>query len=88
MQCPQSNLRDSPGTTSNSLLASLALPDSYRVSLDSILAAECADVSGVLCDFHLLDLFSERSTVSVDVCQKCSCNSHRYRFRLTRVRLV
>lgn len=34
------------------------------MSLDSVLAAECADVPGVLCDFHLLHLLSERCTVS------------------------
>jgi hypothetical protein len=34
------------------------------VSLDGGLSAEGADVSGVLGDFHLLDLLSEGGTVS------------------------
>ena len=59
------DLRHSPCTTSDGLFATSAFPDSYGVSLDSVLAAESADVSGVLCDFHLLDLFSEGSAVSV-----------------------
>jgi hypothetical protein len=40
------------------------VPDSNRVSLDGVFTAECADVSGVLGDFHLLDLFSEGSTIT------------------------
>ena len=67
------DLRHGPCTTSNGLFASSAFPNSYGVSLDSVLAAESADVSGVLCDFHLLDLFSEGSAVSVrkllEVCE-------------------
>lgn len=59
------DLRDGPCTTSNGLAASFAVPDSNGVSLDCVLAAECADVSGVLCDFHLLYLLPERCTVSV-----------------------
>jgi len=59
------DLRDGPCATSNSLATSLAVPDTDGVSLDCVLAAECADVSGVLCDFHLLHLLSERCTVSV-----------------------
>lgn len=35
------------------------------MAADSGLSAERADVSGVLCDFHLLDLLTEGSTVSV-----------------------
>lgn len=34
------------------------------MSLDGRLSAECADVLGVLGDFHLLDLLSEGCTVS------------------------
>lgn len=59
------HLRHDVCTPSNSLLARLALPDSDGVALDCVLAAECADVSGVLCDFHLLHLLPQRSTVSV-----------------------
>jgi hypothetical protein len=36
------------------------------VSLDGCLSAEGADVFGVLSDFHLLDLLSQRRTVSVN----------------------
>lgn len=61
---PLFDLRNSPGASSDSLLATLALPDSDRVSLDGVLAAEGADVSCVLGDFHLLDLLSEGSTVA------------------------
>ena len=34
------------------------------MSLDRGLSAECAYISGMLCDFHLLDLLSEGGTVS------------------------
>lgn len=34
------------------------------MSLDGRLSAECADVLGVLGDFHLLDLLSEGGTIS------------------------
>lgn len=37
------------------------------MSLDCILAAECADIAGVLRDFHLLYLLSQRGTVSVGI---------------------
>jgi hypothetical protein len=59
------NVRDSPGTTGNGLLARLALPDSDSSALDGVLSAEGAGVAGVLGDFHLLDLLTERGTVSV-----------------------
>lgn len=58
------DLRNCPCATSNCLSAALAVPDSNRVSLDGVFTAECADVSGVLGDFHLLDLFSEGSTIT------------------------
>jgi hypothetical protein len=35
------------------------------MSFYSILAAKCAEVSSVLSDFHLLDLLSERGTISI-----------------------
>lgn len=59
------HVRDSVGTTSNSLLAGLAVPDTDGMTLDGDLSAECARVLGVLCDFHLLHLLTEGSTVSV-----------------------
>lgn len=51
----------------NSALAGLAVPDTNRVTLDAGLAAESADVLGVLGNFHLLDRLTERSTVSLDL---------------------
>ena len=57
-------VRDSPCSAGNSLLAGLALPDSDGFALHSVLAAEGTGVSGVLGNFHLLDLFTERGTVS------------------------
>lgn len=59
------DLRYGPGTTSDSLAAAFAVPDADRMSLHSVLSAECAYVSCVLCDFHLLHLLSERCTVSI-----------------------
>jgi hypothetical protein len=53
-------------STSDGLVARFAVPDSHRVSLDSCLSAEGADVFGVLGDFHLFDLLSQRCTVSVN----------------------
>jgi hypothetical protein len=58
------DVRDSVGTTSNSLVARLAVPDTDGMTLDVDLAAESASVLGVLCDFHLLDLLTQGSTVS------------------------
>lgn len=51
----------------NSAVASLAVPDTDGVTLDSGLAAEGAGVLGVLGDFHLLDGLSERGTVSLSI---------------------
>lgn len=59
------DVRHSVSSSSNGLVARLAVPDSDRVSLDSCLSAECADVFGMLSDFHLLNLLSEGGTVSV-----------------------
>ncbi len=59
------DVRYSVCSSSDGLVARLAVPDSHRVSLDCCLPAEGADVFGVLGDFHLLDLLSQRCTVSV-----------------------
>jgi hypothetical protein len=59
------DLRDGVGTTGNSLLAALALPDTNSLALDGVLSAEGADVAGVLGDFHLLHLLTQGGTVSV-----------------------
>jgi hypothetical protein len=55
---------DGVSTTSQGLLAALALPDTDSGTLDSVLAAEGASVSGVLSDFHLLDHLSQGSTIT------------------------
>lgn len=66
-QHPSLDLRNCPRATSYCLSAALAVPDSNRVSLDAVLSAEGTDVSGVLGDFHLLDLLSERGTITSTV---------------------
>lgn len=60
-------LRDVVGATGHGLVASLALPDADGLALDGVLAAECADVAGVLRDFHVLHLLTQRGTVPVQV---------------------
>ena len=42
------NIRENVGTTGDSLLARLAVPDTGGVTLDRVLAAEGAQVAGVL----------------------------------------
>lgn len=59
------DLRDGVGATGNNLVAALALPDTNGLALDGVLAAEGADVAGVLGDFHLLHLLTQGGTVSV-----------------------
>lgn len=59
-----SRCRHSVCSSSDGLAAGLAVPDANGVSLNGGLAAESADISGVLGDFHLLDLLSEGGTVS------------------------
>lgn len=55
------------------------------MSLDRRLSAEGADVFGVLCDLHLLDLLSQRGTVSVDREIKLSAMRSDPLFKLMRV---
>lgn len=59
-----SGSRNGPGSSSNGLAAGPAFPDTDGLALDGVLSAEGAGVAGVLRDFHLLDLFTERGTVS------------------------
>jgi len=61
------DIRDNVGTASDSLLAGPAVPDTGGVTLDRDLSAEGASVAGVLGDFHLLDLLTERGTVTIRV---------------------
>lgn len=72
IQRDMENVRDGVSTTSDGLLAGPAVPDTGGMTLDSDLSAECAGVAGVLGDFHLLDLLTERGTVTVDPCQSSS----------------
>lgn len=62
------DIRDDVSTTGNGLVARLAVPDTGRMTLDGDLSAEGAGVAGVLGDFHLLDLLTERGTVTVVAC--------------------
>lgn len=59
------DLRDSPGPSSDDLLAGTAVPDADGLALDGVLAAERAGVPGMLGDLHLLHLLSEGGTVTV-----------------------
>lgn len=61
------DLRDGVGATGNNLVAALALPDANGLALDGVLAAEGANVAGVLGDFHLLHLLTQGGTVSVEI---------------------
>jgi len=45
-------------------VAGFAVPDTDGGALDAVLSAELAHVAGVLCDLHLLDLLTERGTVT------------------------
>lgn len=55
---------EGPSTTGHDLLAGAALPDADGLALDRVLAAEGASVLGVLRDFDLLDLTTQRGTVT------------------------
>jgi len=58
------DVREGVGTAGNSLVARLAVPDTGGVTLDRVLAAEGAGVAGVLRDFDLLHLLTERGTIT------------------------
>jgi len=47
------------GSPSDGLLARLAVPDACGLSLHRLLSAEAARVLSMLCNFHLLDVFSQ-----------------------------
>lgn len=55
---------EGPSTAGHDLLAGAALPDADSLALDRVLAAESAGVLGVLRDLDLLDLTTERGTVT------------------------
>lgn len=59
------DIRENVGATGDSLLARLAVPDTGGVTLDGVLAAEGAEVAGVLRDFDLLHLLTEGGTIAV-----------------------
>jgi len=46
------------------LLAALALPDAHSAALHRVLAAEAAEVLGVLADLDLLDLLTQGGTIT------------------------
>ena len=72
-------VRNGPSTSSNGFLARFALPDTDSGTLDSVLSAEGAGVAGVLRDLHLLDLLTERGTVSVgELSASVSCSAVRF----------
>jgi hypothetical protein len=64
-QWPALDLRYSPSTTGDGLLARFTVPNSNGVALDGIFAAKGTDVTGVLGDLHLLYLLSEGGAISV-----------------------
>ena len=53
-----------PGTPGHGHLAAPAGPDANSLAPDGVLAAEVAGVGGVLLDFDLLHLLTQRSTIS------------------------
>lgn len=55
---------EGPRATSNRLVAGVAVPDTHSLALHGVLAAERASVAAVLGDFNLLDLATERRTVT------------------------
>ena len=79
------DVRYGVSSSSDGLVACLAVPDSHRVSLDGRLSAEGADVFGVLRDLHLLDLLSQGGTVSAIRENKLSATHSDSLFKLMRV---
>jgi hypothetical protein len=65
------DVREGVGATGDSLLARLAVPDTGGVTLDGVLAAEGAEVAGVLRDFNLLHLLTERGTITGVLVSRC-----------------
>lgn len=59
------NVRNDVGTAGDGALARLAVPDTSGVAANIDFAAEGAGVFGVLSDFHLLDLLTQGSTVTI-----------------------
>ena len=58
------DIRDNPCTTSDSLVATSALPNADSSSFDCLFPAERTSVARVLGNLHLLHLFSEGRAVS------------------------
>lgn len=65
------DVREGVGATGDSLVARLAVPDTGGVTLDRVLAAEGAGVAGVLRDFNLLHLLTERGTITEGFTLEC-----------------
>jgi hypothetical protein len=79
------DVRHSVSSSSDGLVARLAVPDSHRVSLDGCLSAEGADVFGVLRNLHLLYLLSQGGTISVNREIEQSAMRSDFFFKLIRV---
>jgi len=60
-------------STSQNLLAGSAAPNADNRPLDCVLAAERASVGGVLRHLHLLDLLSQRCTITGTVLAGYTC---------------
>ncbi len=58
--------RVGPGTSGDldSAVLRVAAPDANSLTLHVVLSAECADIFGVLGDFHLLDGLTHRGAVT------------------------
>lgn len=66
------DVREGVGATGDSLVARLAVPDTGGVTLDGVLAAEGAGVTGVLRDFDLLHLLTEGGAITEVLVSGCS----------------
>lgn len=71
------DVREGVGATGDSLLARLAVPDTGGVTLDGVLAAEGAGVTGVLRDFDLLHLLTEGGAITDVLVSDCSWSMER-----------
>ena len=60
-------------SASKDLLAPQALPDSSRLTLDTILSAKVAVILGVLSHLHLLDYLTKGTTISGSVLARDAC---------------
>lgn len=71
---PIVDVRHSVCSSSNGLSTGTAVPDTSCLALDGNFSAESAGVTGVLRDFDLFDLLTERGTVTMRAVRKCTKN--------------